>query len=276
MGDQPTALLRMEQARVLVPGRPPTVLVDGVDLDVVEGECLGLVGESGSGKSLLLRSIVDLVPPPLRVEGRYLWKAGEGPELREFDRRRARGRSVGMIFQEPMRALNPARRVAWTLAEPLRMHRGLQGPALRDRILSLLADVGIRDAVKVSRAYPHELSGGLQQRVMIAAALATDPALLLCDEPTTALDVTTQARIIELLQSLQVSRGLSMIFVSHDLAVISEIADRVAVLEAGRLVEIAPTAQLITDPHHPYTRMLLAAIPGHESPASPRGSKGTR
>jgi len=270
MTGAPHELLRAEGVSVLLPGAPPDRLVDDVDVAVHQGECLGLVGESGSGKSLLLRSALDLVPPPLCTQGRYLWRPSPDVEATPLDRRRARGHDIGMIFQEPMRALNPSRRIVWTLSEPLRQHLGLRGAELRDRVLTMLEDVGIPDPIRISRSYPHELSGGLQQRVMIAAALSTGPRLLLCDEPTTALDVTTQATILELLRSLQATRGLSLVFVSHDLAVISEIADRVAVMSAGRLVEVAPTRALIEDPRHEYTRMLLDAIPGRRR----RGATG--
>ncbi len=254
-------LLVMEHVSVTLDDDIATPVVDDVSLSVLRGECLGLVGESGSGKSLLLRSILDMVPPPLEMTGQMRWRGDAGEPLVDLDRRAARGRDVSMIFQEPMRSLNPARRVEWTLAEPLRMRRGLHGKALRESILALLEDVGIPDPHRVARAYPHELSGGLQQRVMIAAALSTQPRLLLCDEPTTALDVTTQATIIELLQSLQASRGLSLVFVSHDLAVISEIADRVAVLYSGQLMEVGATDDIIHDPRNGYTQMLVGSIP---------------
>jgi len=254
-------LLRLDGISIRLPDPHEPALVDGVTLDVARGECLGLVGESGSGKSLLLRSIIGLVPPPLSAAGEVLWSDVPGAPLLAMDRRAARGRDVSMIFQEPMRSLNPSKRVSWTLAEPLRMRRGLHGVALRERIISLLEDVGIDDPHRIARSYPHELSGGLQQRVMIAAALSTDPDLLLCDEPTTALDVTTQARIIDLLKELQRSRGLSLVFVSHDLAVISEIADRVAVLNGGTLLEVGTAREVILDPRHSYTRMLVSSIP---------------
>lgn len=254
-------ILVMEHVSVTLDDDIETPVVDDVSLSVRRGECLGLVGESGSGKSLLLRSILDMVPPPLEMTGRMQWRGDAGGPLIDLDRRAARGRDVSMIFQEPMRSLNPSRRVEWTLAEPLRMRRGLRGKALRESILALLEDVGIPDPHRVARAYPHELSGGLQQRVSIAAALSTQPRLLLCDEPTTALDVTTQATIIELLQSLQASRGLSLVFVSHDLAVISEIADRVAVLYAGQLMEVGATDDIIHDPRNAYTQMLVGSIP---------------
>lgn len=254
-------LLRLERISVRVPAVDEPPLVDDVSLGVARGESVGLVGESGSGKSLLLRSIIGLIPPPLHTAGQVLWSDRPGEPLLEMDRRAARGRDVSMIFQEPMRSLNPSKRVSWTLAEPLRMRRGLTGKALGERIISLLEDVGIDDPHRIARSYPHELSGGLQQRVMIAAALSTDPDLLLCDEPTTALDVTTQARILTLLKDLQRSRGLSLVFVSHDLAVIAEIADRVAVMNAGQLLEVGTAAEVIRAPQHTYTRMLVSSIP---------------
>ncbi|MEU7004900.1 ABC transporter ATP-binding protein [Nonomuraea sp. NPDC046570] len=234
-------------------------LVDQVSVRLAVGRCLGLVGESGSGKSLLLRSIIGLLPAPLAGSGSVHRVTADGTS-EEIDREAARGHEIGMIFQEPMRALNPVRRISWTLAEPLRMHLGLRGQALKERIREQLDAVGIHDPERVARSYPHQLSGGMLQRVMIAAALSTSPSLLLCDEPTTALDVTTQAKIIELLHELMAERDLTLVFVSHDLAVISQIADVVAVMREGRLVEIGGASDVIANPGHPYTRMLLASV----------------
>ncbi|QAY59923.1 ABC transporter ATP-binding protein [Microbacterium protaetiae] len=269
-------LLTLEHITVRLDGTTDTALVDGVSLELERGSCLGLVGESGSGKSLLLRSIVGLIPRPLRLSGQLHWSRARDGLQQPLSPRAARGRDISMIFQEPMRSLNPMRRISWTLAEPLRMHAGLRGAALRERIISLLEDVGISDPHRIARSYPHELSGGLQQRVMIAAALSTDPALLLCDEPTTALDVTTQATILDLLRSLQSTRGLSLVFVSHDLAVVSEVADTVAVMYSGRIVEVGPTAAVIQDPQHSYTKMLVDSVPARLKPSHTDAHERTR
>jgi len=240
----------------------PQTLVRGVSFDLRDGECLGLVGESGSGKSLTLRSVIGLLPRTLTVAGGSIRLAPrDGTVCRPFDARAARGTDIGMIFQEPMRALNPLMRVETVVGEPLRQHLGLRRRAGLRRAAELLGEVGIADPERVLQCYPHQLSGGLRQRVMIAAALACEPRVLLCDEPTTALDVTIQAQIIRLLTELATRRGLSIVFVSHDLGVISTIADRIAVMYAGQVVEVGPTAAVLARPAHAYTDRLIRSVP---------------
>jgi oligopeptide/dipeptide ABC transporter ATP-binding protein len=233
--------------------------VDGVSLSVARGEALGLVGESGCGKSLTLRAVMGLLPRDASVSGqRRISLDGGAPA--PYDPRRLRGRGIGMVFQEPMTALNPTMRVGDLIAEPMRVGGTGRREAHR-RAIELMSQVGIPDAARRSRAWPHELSGGLRQRVMLAAALATDPKLLLCDEPTTALDVCVQDQILGLLSTFVRERGMAMVFVTHDLAVVAELCDRVAVMYAGRVVETGQTAELLAAPAHPYTRALLRSAP---------------
>jgi ABC-type dipeptide/oligopeptide/nickel transport system ATPase component len=273
MSEQPARTLELRDMTVTLPGSEPRTLVNRVSARLAAGQCLGLVGESGSGKSLFLRSIIDLLPPPLTGSGEVRWVNGDG-SVEEIDRIAARGRDVGMIFQEPMRALNPVRRISWTLAEPLRMRLGLRKKALNERIIAELEAVGINDPERVARAYPHELSGGMLQRITIAAALSTSPSLLLCDEPTTALDVTTQAKILTLLRELMSRLDLTLVFVSHDLAVVSQIADVVAVMHEGQFVEVGSASDVIGSPRHPYTRMLLDSVPERSSLAMAEPAAG--
>ncbi|RJQ82685.1 ABC transporter ATP-binding protein [Amycolatopsis panacis] len=233
---------------------PSGPLVTGVALDVKAGECLGLVGESGSGKTLTVRAIAGLLP------------RGISRDAGRVDTADAR---VGMVFQDPMRSLNPTFTIRRTMREPLVQHHALSRRAADSRALELLNDVGITDARRVADSYPHQLSGGLRQRVLIAAALACDPRVLLCDEPTTALDVTTQATILDLLQRLREERELAMLFVSHDLAVISQVSDRVAVMYAGQIVEAGPTSEILRAPRHAYTAGLLRSSPSAGDPDEP-------
>jgi oligopeptide/dipeptide ABC transporter ATP-binding protein len=243
------------------------VLVQDTALQVARGECLGLVGESGSGKTLTLRSLIGLLPPGVAQVSGALRLAHDVSALPQpYDPQEVRGRGIGMVFQDPAKTLNPSLRIRQTIAEPLRQHAGLSRSQVTDRVLELLDDVGIADAARVADAYPHQLSGGQRQRALIAAALACEPDLLLCDEPTTALDVTTQAQIIELLRRLSVERGLAMIFVSHDLAVISQVADRVAVMYAGQIVEMGDTEAVLRSPCHPYTLGLVQSVPRLNGP----------
>ena len=240
-------------------GRP---LVSDVSFELGEGECLGLVGESGSGKSLTLRSIIGILPRGVSAaSGELLMRQADAPDLRSYNPRTVRGSGIGMIFQEPMRALNPLRRVGPTLAEPLRQHQHATRREAHQKSLLLLEEIGITDVDRIIDSYPHQLSGGQRQRVMIAASLACQPQVLLCDEPTTALDVTTQAGIVRLLRDLMQTRHLSLIFVSHNLAVIRQVADRVAVMYAGELAEIGPTSEVLAAPAHVYTRELIGAVP---------------
>lgn len=229
--------LRLEAAQ----GAP----VKDVSFSVGEGESLGIVGESGSGKSLTLRAIAGVLPAGVR-------RTGGSHTLT--------GRSA-MVFQEPMTTLNPTMRVGEFIAEGPRARGASKAEAL-GRAIELLAEVGVPDPATRARAWPHQLSGGLRQRVMIAAALAVDPTVLLCDEPTTALDTTVQAQLLALIDRLRVERGMSIVFVSHNLAVVSRIAQRIAVMYAGRIVEEGPAAEILHRPAHPYTRALVASIPG--------------
>ncbi|TYO98223.1 peptide/nickel transport system ATP-binding protein/oligopeptide transport system ATP-binding protein [Geothermobacter ehrlichii] len=236
--------------------------IDGIDLDISRGETLALVGESGCGKSMTALSILRLVPEPGRiVSGEIRFDGQDLLRLPEPELRRIRGNRISMIFQEPMTSLNPVFRVGEQIAEALRLHRGMnRGEALR-AAADLMTQVGIPEAGMRLADYPHQLSGGLRQRVMIAMALACDPALLIADEPTTALDVTIQAQIMDLLLDLQRERGMATLLISHDLGVVAESADRVAIMYAGLIVETAATGEIFGEPLHPYTRGLLDCIP---------------
>jgi oligopeptide/dipeptide ABC transporter ATP-binding protein len=237
--------------------------VDGVSFDIHEGETVGLVGESGSGKSVTARSILGLVDEPGRIEeGEIRFR---GDDLVEGGWDEYRG-DVSIVFQNPGTSLNPVYTVGNQIEEALKIHQGLSGRAATDRAIELLEDVGIPDASRRVGEYPHQLSGGMQQRAVIAVALACDPDLLVCDEPTTALDVTIQAQILDLLDDLQREEGLAILFITHDMGVIEEATDRVNVIYAGEIVERAPTEDLFARPEHPYTRALLESIPGQTGP----------
>ena len=248
--------------------------VDGVDLQVEADEVLAIVGESGSGKSVAMLAIMGLLPWTATVTAERL--AFDGQDLRALSARQRRaliGRDIAMVFQEPMSSLNPCFTVGWQIGESLSTHLGLGRAARRQRVIELLDLVGIPDPARRAGAFPHQLSGGMCQRVMIAMALACQPRLLIADEPTTALDVTIQAQILDLLLSLRrggtgtaagtAARpgGMALVLITHDLGVVAETADRVLVQYAGRQVESAPVAALFADPHHPYTAALLAALP---------------
>ena len=235
--------------------------VRGVSFHVDRGETVALVGESGSGKSVTALSTVGLLSDNATVRGSVTWNGQQIAGLPERELRRIRGNDISFIFQEPMTSLNPLHTIERQIGESLSLHQGLTGDAARARILDLLAKVGIRDAESRLSAYPHQLSGGQRQRVMIAMALANGPDLLIADEPTTALDVTIQAQILDLLADLKRAEGLSMLFITHDLTIVRRIADRVCVMQGGEIVEQGPTAALFADPQHPYTRKLLAAEP---------------
>jgi peptide/nickel transport system ATP-binding protein len=237
--------------------------VEDVSFSVAAGETLGLVGESGSGKSVTALSIVQLVVPPGWIAGgRVLFEGRNLLDLRETDMRRIRGRRIGFVFQEPMVALDPVYTIGRQIGETLAVHGLARGAAARRRAIELLDFVRIPDAARRAREYPHQLSGGLRQRAMIALALAAEPVLLIADEPTTALDATVQAEILDLLRDLRRQFNLSVLLITHDLGIIAEMADRVAVMYAGRIVEQARVAEVLSQPAHPYTRALLASIPG--------------
>jgi oligopeptide/dipeptide ABC transporter ATP-binding protein len=252
--------------------------VDGVSFDIPSGHILALVGESGCGKSLTALSILRLVPPPGRiVSGRIRFDGRELLDLPEREMRAIRGGRIAMIFQQPMTSLNPLLTIGQQVEESLRLHKRPAGrrcsPSGRDArrlTVELLRRVGLPAPEQRRREYPHQLSGGMQQRVMIAMALAGQPELLIADEPTSALDVTVQAQILGLLSDLRRERGLSLLFITHDLGVVAQIADAVCVMYAGRIVEQAPTERLFTDPRHPYTAGLLRSAPRLATPATRR------
>ena len=233
--------------------------VKGVSFAVAKGETVALVGESGSGKSVTALSTVGLLGETAEVRGSITYAGRQMVGASERALRQVRGNDISFIFQEPMTSLNPLHTIEKQLAESLALHQGLAGEAARSRIVELLGKVGIRDAQSRLGAYPHQLSGGQRQRVMIAMALANGPDLLVADEPTTALDVTIQAQILDLLADLKRAEGLSLLFITHDLGVVRRIADRVCVMQGGEIVEQGPTAEIFGSPRHPYTQKLLAA-----------------
>jgi oligopeptide/dipeptide ABC transporter ATP-binding protein len=236
--------------------------VDNLSLSLDSGRVLGLVGESGCGKTITALSILNLVPPPGRITaGRILFEGRDLLTLPEEEMRKIRGARISMVFQEPMTALNPVFTVGNQIGEVLTTHEHITDREALDRSVELLRSVGIPSPEKRAHEYPHQLSGGMRQRVMIAMAIACRPALILADEPTTALDVTIQAHILELLSRIQAEMGMAMILVTHDLGLIAERAHEVAVMYAGRIVEQAETATLFAEPLHPYTRGLMASIP---------------
>lgn len=236
--------------------------VDGIDFDVPAGRVVALVGESGSGKSITALSILRLLPPGGYIAGGAITFEGRDlATLSPAELRRVRGNRIAMIFQEPMSCLNPVLSIGRQLGEPLTLHRGLRGAAARSAAAELLRAVGIPDPQRRLGDYPHELSGGMRQRVMIAMAIACRPALLIADEPTTALDVTVQAQVLALLRDLQQQTGMAILFITHDLGVVAQVADEVVVLQAGKVVEQAPVRQLFAAPRHEYSRALLACVP---------------
>jgi oligopeptide/dipeptide ABC transporter ATP-binding protein len=242
--------------------RGRATVVEHVSWQVAAGETLAIVGESGSGKSVSALAVMGLLPtPPARVEGAVLMGGRNLLELSERQRRGTRGRDLGMVFQDPMTSLNPFLTVGRQLTEGMEYHLDLHGAALRDRAVQLLELVGIPAPRERLDDYPHQFSGGMRQRVMIAIALACEPKVLIADEATTALDVTTQAQILELLTRLQGELGMAVVWITHDLGVVAGIADRVAVMYAGQVVEEAPVDDLYADPRHPYTNGLLGALP---------------
>jgi peptide/nickel transport system ATP-binding protein len=244
-------------------GERPLRVVDGLELDIHPGETFALLGESGCGKSMTALSIMRLLPPGGRiVDGQVLLTGTDLTALPEREMRRVRGGRMAMIFQEPMTSLNPVLSVGRQIAEAVIAHDRLRGAAVRARVVELLGAVGIPDPEQRAREYPHQLSGGMKQRVMIAIALAGRPELLIADEPTTALDVTIQAQVLRLLKQIQRETGMAVLLITHDLGVVAETADRVAVMYAGRLVEQAPSGEFFAEPRHPYSRKLFQSLPG--------------
>ena len=257
------ALLSIRGLRVGLRRRKDTVeLIRGVDLDVSPGEKLGIVGESGSGKTLTMLSVLRLLPAQLRVLDGEVGFAGEDL-LRVSDERlrQVRGGEVAMVYQDPMSSLNPLLRIGTQIEETLTAH-GVKGARAAARTRDVLGHVGLPEPERVEQSYPQELSGGMLQRVMIAMSLSTSPRVLVADEPTTALDVTIQQQILELVEQLHTETGMAVVWVTHDLGVVARLVDRVAVMYAGRIVEQAPTRDIFAAPQHPYTAALLASLPG--------------
>ena len=264
-------LLEVNNLRVeLRTQRGPAEAVRGVSFTLERGETMGIVGESGCGKSITVQSLMGLLPPSARVTGSIRF---DGTELVGLDERAMcgiRGNRIGMIFQEPMTALNPVHTIATQVGEPLRLHRGLTRAAARKQVLALLERVGIPDAATRLDSYPHQFSGGQRQRIGIAMALACGPDLLIADEPTTALDVTIQKQILDLIQGLVAERGMALILISHDLGVIAQNVSKMLVMYGGSVVESGPTAAVFAERAHPYTRGLFAARPAL---GAPRGAR---
>ena len=241
----------------------PVHAVDGVSFDLDEGEALGIVGESGSGKSVTSLSILRLLPtPPAEIkDGEILFRDTDLLDLPESEMRKVRGGEIAMIFQDPMTSLNPVLTVERQLVEPLRLHLKLSKQEAQNRARELVEAVGIPDAASRLQAHPHQFSGGMRQRIMIAIAIAANPRLLIADEPTTALDVTVQAQILELIHRLRRDLGTSVILITHDLGVVAGVTDRIIVMYAGKIAESAPTEELFANPRHPYTLGLLGSVP---------------
>jgi oligopeptide/dipeptide ABC transporter ATP-binding protein len=256
-------MLEVRDLHVQIAARHGTVrAVDGISLDVAGGEALGLVGESGSGKSMTLRAILGVLPAEAKItSGQVILDGVDLVPLSNSDLNRIRGPKMAMIFQEPMSALNPVMRVGHQIAEGPRIHLGYSKAKAAERALELMRRVGIPDPERRFRAFPHEFSGGMRQRVMIAIALSCDPEIILCDEPTTALDVTIQDQILRLLARLCAESGVSLIFVTHDLPVVAQLCQRIAVMYAGQLVETGDVRDVLLEPKHPYTLGLVRSAP---------------
>jgi oligopeptide/dipeptide ABC transporter ATP-binding protein len=261
-------LLEIDELRITLPTKQGrAAVVDGVDLVIDEGEIVGVAGESGCGKTLTSLSLVQLLPRRAQTEGRALFGGRDLLRLGGREIRKVRGGDIGVVFQDPMSSLHPMLSIERQLTEHMRPHLGVKGAAARARAVDLLHRVRIPDPEAALHSYPHQFSGGMRQRIAIAMALACEPKLLIADEPTTALDVTVQAGILRLLDSFREGIGLSVLLISHDLAVISAIADRLYVFYAGRVVESGGAAPLLAAPRHPYTDALLRALPNPESKA---------
>jgi oligopeptide/dipeptide ABC transporter ATP-binding protein len=249
----------------LVRHRQAAEIVRGVDLEVAAGEKLGIVGESGSGKTLTVLSVLRLLPEPVRIlRGSAFFDGKDLAQLNEKDLQKVRGAQVAMVYQDPMTSLNPLLRVGTQIVEALRAH-GSSKQSARERCIEVLAQVGLPDPPRVDRSFPHQLSGGMAQRAMIAMALSTSPRLLIADEPTTALDVTIQQQILELVEEIQANSAMAVIWVTHDLGVVARLVDRVVVMYAGRVVERALARELFYRPAHPYTLGLLGSLPSPTS-----------
>jgi peptide/nickel transport system ATP-binding protein len=256
-------ILSVRNLRVEFPTRKGVlVAVDGISFDVAPGEVLGVVGESGAGKSMTGTAIIGLIEPPGRIAGGEVRLKGQRIDNLPHElMRKLRGRRIGMVFQDPLTSLNPLYRIGDQIVETIRTHMSVTERAARERAVQLLTEVGIQGAQARIDAYPHQFSGGMRQRVVLALALAAEPELIIADEPTTALDVSIQAQIIQLLKRLCRERGTAVMLITHDMGVIAETADRVAVMYAGRIAEIGPVRDVVQDPHHPYTQGLMGSIP---------------
>ncbi|HUC47025.1 MAG TPA: ABC transporter ATP-binding protein [Hyphomicrobiaceae bacterium] len=256
-------VLSVRDLRVAFPTRRRTLIaVDGVSFDIAPGEVLGVVGESGAGKSLTGAAIIGLLEPPGRIVGGEVRLRGQRiDDLPPEEARKMRGKRIGMVFQDPLTSLNPLYRVGDQIVETIRTHARVSEGEARERAIALLQEAGIQGARARIDSYPHEFSGGMRQRVVLALALCAEPDLLIADEPTTALDVSIQAQIIQLLKRLCRERHTAVMLITHDMGVIAETADRVAVMYAGRIAEIGPVRDVVQHPHHPYTKGLMGAIP---------------
>ena len=258
-----TPVLSVKNLRVEFPTRHGTlVAVDDVSFDIAAGEVLGVVGESGAGKSMTGTAVIGLLEPPGRIAGgQVLLKGQRIDNLPPAEMRKLRGKRIGMVFQDPLTSLNPLYRVGEQIIETIRTHAPVSESEARKRAIALLEEAGIQGAARRIDSYPHEFSGGMRQRVVLALALCAEPELVIADEPTTALDVSIQAQIIQLLKRLCRERGTAVMLITHDMGVIAETADRVAVMYAGRIAEIGPVRDVVQRPHHPYTKGLMGSIP---------------
>ncbi|SDG89025.1 ABC transporter ATP-binding protein [Pelagibacterium luteolum] len=260
-------ILQVKNLHTYFRGATVVKAVRGIDLEIAAGETLGIVGESGSGKSVMAQAMMRLVQSPGGIEkGEILLDGEDLAKLPEARMRAIRGNKIAMIFQEPMTSLNPVIRVGDQIAEVVRLHRGYSKRQALDFAIEMLRKVRIADPERRAREYPHELSGGMRQRVMIAMGLACNPKLIVADEPTTALDVTIQAQILKLMVDMQAETGTAMLLITHDLGVVAETAQRVAVMYAGQVVEYAGVEELFADPLHPYTQGLMASVPQIDQP----------
>lgn len=255
-------ILRLEKLSITPAHVLERKLVNNVSFTLARGKTTCIVGESGSGKSLTALSIMQLLSPQLRMQGHVLFQGQDISQFNDAAMQHLRGRQMGMIFQEPMTSLNPVLTIGFQIGEPLQTHLGLKGPILKQKVAALLEQVGIDPAR--ANSYPDELSGGQRQRVMIAMSIACEPALLIADEPTTALDVTVQAQVLRLLDELKSRMQMAMLFITHDFGVVADIADEVIVMFRGEIVEAGNVEQVLQSPQHPYTRALLACVPDAE------------
>src|SRR5947207_2799639 len=271
------AILSLEHLSVRLPGGADrTHALRGVSLEIASNEILCVVGESGSGKSMMANAVMRLLPNEVTIDdGRVMFEGRDLCAASVAEMREVRGAGIAMIFQEPMTALNPLRTIGDQIAEMFSIHTELSKSEIGAKVLALLADVRIPDPPRAAKAYPHELSGGQRQRAMIAMALALDPKLLIADEPTTALDVTTQAQILKLIRELQQRRNTAVLFITHDFGVVAEIADRVVVMQHGVVVEHGTAREVLRNPRHAYTQQLIAAVPPVAAPPPRRLSDQT-